>query len=136
MMRRRVGQARVGRLATVSADGQPHLVPVCFATSGDLLVTAVDKKPKTTTQLKRLDNVRATPEVSLLVDHFEEDWSQLWWVRVDGRARVVEESAELDMLLEPLHAKYRGHYGLRPPRGPAIVVDLQRWVGWSASASR
>jgi len=135
MMRRRVAQARVGRLATVGADGQPHLVPVCFATTGDRLVTAVDNKPKTTTALKRLDNVLANPAVSLLVDHFEEDWALLWWVRVDGQARVVEESAELDTLLEPLHAKYRGHYGLRPPRGPAIVVDLRRWVGWSASAS-
>jgi len=135
MMRRRVNQAHVGRLATIGVDGRPHLVPVCFATTGDVLVTAVDKKPKSTTALKRLDNARANPAVSLLVDHFEEDWTRLWWVRVDGQARVLEESAELDALLEPLHAKYRGHYGLRPPRGPAIVVDLQRWVGWSASAS-
>ena len=135
MMRRRVAQARVGRLATIGAEKQPHLVPVCFATTGDRLITAVDKKPKTTTALKRLDNVRANPAVSLLVDHFEDDWSRLWWVRVDGQARVLEESDELDALLAPLHEKYRGHYGLRPPRGAAIVVDLQRWVGWSASAS-
>ena len=134
MMRRRFAQARVGRLATIGAERRPHLVPVCFATTGDLLVTAVDRKPKTTTALKRLDNVRANPAVSVLVDHFEDDWSRLWWVRVDGQARVLEESDELDALLAPLHEKYRGHYGLRPPRGPAIVVDLQRWVGWSASA--
>jgi len=135
MMRRRVAQARVGRLATVGVHNRPHLVPVCFATTGDRLVTAVDNKPKTTTLLKRLHNVQANPAVSLLVDHFEEDWALLWWVRVDGRARVVEPGAELDTLLEPLHEKYREHYGLRAPRGPAIVVDLQRWVGWSASAS-
>ena len=135
MMRRRVAQARVGRLATIAAGGQPHLVPVCFATTGDQLVTAVDNKPKTTTLLKRFDNVRANPAVSLLVDHFEDDWSLLWWVRVDGQARVVEESAELDTMLAPLLEKYRSHYGLRPPKGPAIVVDLLRWVGRSASAS-
>ena len=135
MMQRRVAQARVGRLATIGADGQPHIVPVCFAATAAQIVTAVDHKPKTTTALKRLDNVRANPAATLLVDHFEEDWSLLWWVRVDGLARVIEPSAELDALLVPLHEKYRGHYGLQSPRGPAIVMDAQHFVGWAASTS-
>lgn len=135
MMRRRVAQARVGRLATIGREHRPHLVPVCFALAGDQIVTSVDQKPKTTTRLRRLDNVRLNPTVSMLVDHFEEDWSTLWWVRLDGRGRVVEHGAELDALLGALQEKYRGQYGLHPPTGPAIVIDVERWVGWSASGS-
>lgn len=135
MMRRRVAQARVGRLATIGGNNKPHLVPVCFSLDGDHIVTSIDQKPKTTTWLRRLDNVRMNPSVSVLVDHFEEDWNRLWWVRLDGRGRVVEDSAELDGLLGGLRQKYRGQYGLHPPIGPAIVVDIERWVGWSASGS-
>jgi PPOX class probable F420-dependent enzyme len=132
-MRRRFAQARVARLATITARDTPHLVPVCFVLDIDRIVTVVDGKPKTTTALRRLDNVRAHPAVSLLVDHWDEDWTQLWWVRADGDAVVLDESPELDVLLEPLHAKYRDKYGIHPPRGPAIVIDVDRFVGWSAS---
>ena len=95
-LRQRLAQARVGRLATVTADGRPHVVPVCFALAGGRIYTAVDAKPKSTRALQRLDNVRATGRASLLVDHYEEDWSQLWWVRVDGPAEVIDSSAALD----------------------------------------
>jgi PPOX class probable F420-dependent enzyme len=131
-MRRRFAQARIARLATVRASGAPHLVPVCFALDGDRIVTAVDTKPKTTTALQRFDNVRSRPSVSLLVDHWDEDWSQLWWVRVDGSARIVDAGADLDRALTALTAKYRGQYGLRSPTGPAIVVEPQQWRGWTA----
>lgn len=133
-MQRRFLQARVARLATVGRDGAPHLVPVCFSATAEQAVTAIDNKPKTTPNLKRLDNVRANPAVSLLVDHYEEDWSLLWWVRADGVARVVDDERELAVLLEPLLEKYKGHYGLKPVNGPAIVVELQHWTGWAASA--
>jgi PPOX class probable F420-dependent enzyme len=132
-MRRRFGRARVARLATVGPNGQPHLVPVCFALEGDQVVTAVDRKPKTTTALRRLDHVRTHPAVSLLVDHYDEDWTQLWWIRADGLGTVVEPGHTLDRLLVPLHEKYRDKYGLHPPEGPAIVVEIDRWVGWSAA---
>ncbi len=135
MMRRRVNQARVGRLATIGQTNTPHLVPVCFALEGERIVTSVDQKPKTTTWLRRLDNVRLNPSVSVLVDHFEEDWSRLWWVRLDGRGRVIEGGPELERLLGGLREKYRGQYGLHPPTGPAIVIDIERWVGWSASGA-
>jgi len=135
MMRRRFAQARVGRLATVSHELRPHVVPVCFSLDGDRIVTAVDHKPKTTTALRRLDNVRANPTVTLLVDHWDEDWSQLWWIRADGTGMVVDPGPELDELLGPLHIKYRGNYGGDRPDGPAIVIDVDRWVGWSASES-
>src|ERR671935_2729089 len=95
-MRNRVAAARVARLATVDARGRPHLVPFCFVLDGEELLSAVDAKPKATQRLRRLENVRANPAVSVLVDHYEEDWSRLWWVRVDGRAEVVESGGAAD----------------------------------------
>jgi PPOX class probable F420-dependent enzyme len=133
MMQRRVAAARVGRLATVTPAGQPHVVPICFVVEGSRIVTALDKKPKSTNALHRFDNVRHNPAVSVLFDQYDEDWSQLWWVRVDGTAQVVERGAELDDALTALQEKYRGQYGLEPPSAPAIVIATTRWVGWSAS---
>src|SRR5262245_39864365 len=89
-MRTRVRKARVARLATVTPGGAPHVVPCCFAVVGDVVATAVDDvKVKSTPALQRAANVRATPRASLLVDHYDDDWAALWWVRVDGAARVV-----------------------------------------------
>jgi PPOX class probable F420-dependent enzyme len=121
----RLAQARVGRLATVSADGRPHVVPVCFALAGGLVYTAVDHKPKRSRALARLDNVRATGRASLLVDHYEEDWSRLWWVRVDGPAEVTESEEALDALA----AKYEQYLQARPA-GPAIAITPERWRSW------
>jgi PPOX class probable F420-dependent enzyme len=133
MMRRRFAQARVARLATVDPRGHPHIVPVCFALEGDRLVTVIDNKPKTTTELRRVTNVRANRSVSLLVDQYDEDWEQLWWVRADGRASLVtRDDPRFDDAVAPLHDKYRGQYGLHGLPGPALVVDLNHWVGWSA----
>jgi len=133
-MRARVTAARVGRLATVRPGGTPHVVPVCFAVfdDGDEIVTAVDAKPKSTTALARLDNVRAQPHVALLVDHYDDDWSQLWWVRVDGTARVDDVS---DEHAAALAAKYEQYRDARPP-GPAIVVTGARYTGWAGSGRR
>jgi PPOX class probable F420-dependent enzyme len=125
--RERVASARVGRLATVRPDGRPHLVPVCFALVGAEIVTVVDAKPKSTTALRRLDNVRAHPEAALLVDHYDDDWSTLWWVRVDGIARVEDDAAPY---VDALAAKY-GQYAATPPTGPAILVTDLRFTGWS-----
>lgn len=133
-MRRRVAQARVARLATVDRSGHPHLVPVCFALEGDRVITAVDRKPKSTRALRRISNVRANPSVSLLIDQYDEDWEQLWWVRVDGEAWVVpRDRPEFEQLMAPLYEKYRGQYGIHGLPGPALVVDVNKWVGWSAS---
>ena len=93
MIRERVERARVARLATVGADSRPHLVPICFVVEGSVLYSAVDRKPKRSANLKRIENVRANPEVTVLVDHYDDDWTQLWWVRLDGRARVVATPA-------------------------------------------
>jgi PPOX class probable F420-dependent enzyme len=125
----RVAAARVGRLATVTADGRPHAVPVAFAFRGADIVSAVDAKPKATRALKRMDNVRATGRASLLVDHYEDDWSRLWWVRVDGAAEVVEsDEAAIDALV----AKYEQYRAARPA-GPVIVLRPARWRSWIPS---
>ena len=126
----RFGAARVARLATTDADGSPHLVPVVFALVGETVWTAVDAKPKTTTALRRLDNVRAHPAVSLLVDHYADDWATLWWVRADGVATVLDVD-EGRAGLDALTAKYP-QYLENPPPGPVLRVDVTRWVSWSA----
>jgi len=126
----RFGEARVARLATTDADGSPHLVPVVFALVGETVWTAVDAKPKTTTALRRLDNVRAHPAVSLLVDHYADDWATLWWVRADGVATVLDVD-EGRAGLDALTAKYP-QYQNNPPPGPVLRVNVTRWVSWSA----
>lgn len=133
-MRARVADARVARLATVTPDGAPHVVPICFAVVGDRIVSAVDEKPKTTTRLRRLENLRANPSVSLLVDHWDEDWSRLWWVRVDGRATVVDDGTApaVAPLLEALRAKYEPSYADHELVGPVVLIEPGRWTGWEA----
>jgi PPOX class probable F420-dependent enzyme len=131
LMRRRVAEARVGRLASVTADGWPHVVPCCFALRGDLLFSAVDDaKPKSTRSLRRLQNIRLHPEVSVLVDHYAEDWAELWWIRLDGRGRVEDPgSIEAVAGRELLAAKYE-QYRRRPPPGPVILVEIDGWRAW------
>jgi PPOX class probable F420-dependent enzyme len=132
-MRRRVGEARVGRLGTVTGDGRPHLVPCCFAldsrSEGDVVYSAVDAKPKSTPALRRLANLRANGAASLLVDHYDEDWSTLWWVRVDGRGRVIESGPERDRALDLLAAKYEQYRRQRPP-GAVVAIDATAWRAW------
>lgn len=130
-MRERVTAARVGRLATVSPDGRPHLVPVVFALSGDTLVTAVDAKPKSGGRLRRLDNIRENPHVTVLVDHYDEDWSRLWWVRLDGKARVLDDPSSTRGPLGLLTGKY-DQYRRQPPQGPFVGIRVSGWRGWAA----
>ena len=131
--RSRVTSARVARFGTVRPDGRPHLVPVTFALADDTVVTAVDHKPKSTTALQRLANIAADPRVTLLVDHYDEDWQQLWWVRLDGTAHVVAtDDDERAGCVELLAAKY-ADYRERPPAGPAVIIRVQTVVCWSAA---
>ncbi len=130
-LRRRVMQARVARLATVQPDGYPHIVPITFTFDRDSIVTAVDHKPKTTTALQRLKNIEARPTVSFIVDHYEDDWSRLWWVRGDGTARIVREGPARERAIERLAEKY-APYRDNAPQGPVIVVTFGRWASWSA----
>src|SRR5262245_20725295 len=130
--RRRFAEASVARLATVRADGRPHLVPVCFAVEADTIVSVVDGKPKRSVALRRLDNVRAQPAVSLLVDHYTHEWDRLWWVRVDGRAAVVESGEVHARAIDRLAAKY-AQYRERRPDGAVLVISALAWSGWSAA---
>jgi PPOX class probable F420-dependent enzyme len=131
VMRLRAADARVARLATLAADGGPHLVPCCFALEGDRFYTAVDDiKAKSTLALRRLSNVVARPRVSVLVDHYAEEWESLWWVRMDGDAHVAEAGAhEHATAIELLSAKYH-QYRLQPPPGAVTVVEIDRWRAW------
>ena len=130
-MRQLLATARVGRLATLAPDGRLHLVPICFALEGDVLYSAVDEKPKRPRRLQRIENVRAQPDVAVLVDHYEEDWSRLWWVRLRGRGRVVERGREFELALRLLAEKY-DQYRQRPPPGPVLAIEIDEWRGWSA----
>lgn len=133
--RDRLEQAEVAHLATVRPDGRPHVVVVTFALAEDLVVTAVDHKPKRTRDLQRLRNIAAHPHVSLLVDHYEEDWSQLWWTRLDGRAEIVNDEPRRTHLLAALVTKYAA-YRSRPPEGPVIAITVDEQVSWSAESDR
>jgi PPOX class probable F420-dependent enzyme len=136
--RRRLGEARVGRLATVRPDGSPHVVPFVFAIleSGEELTAywAVDAKPKRTQAIRRLENIEANPAVEFVVDGYEEDWAELWWVRVSGRGRVVASDDERAIAIEGLREKYP-QYRTRPFTGPVVAIDVERVTGWSGDPS-
>jgi PPOX class probable F420-dependent enzyme len=119
-------------MATIGADGGPHLVPVTFAVRWPVLFSAVDAKPKTTRRLRRLANIEASPRVSLLADHYAEDWSTLWWVRVDGTAEVRADARAVERAQAALAEKYQ-QYRRSAPEGPVIIVTVERVTGWSAS---
>ncbi|MFF4797038.1 TIGR03668 family PPOX class F420-dependent oxidoreductase [Streptomyces sp. NPDC001351] len=128
--RERFAASAVASLATADASGVPHAVPVTFVVLDDVLYFAVDHKPKSTWDLRRLRNIRENPSVALLVDHYDEDWSTLWWARADGRGEALEDGQERCRAVESLCGKYE-QYKDSPPGGPAVAVRVERWSGWS-----
>ena len=131
-LRRRAEAWPVGRFATVDGEGRPHLVPCCFAFEGDVAYSIVDHKPKRSPALRRLDNIRANPSVCLLVDHYEDDWSCLWWVRFDGGARLLVDGPEHGSAVDVLSAKYE-QYRTTPPSGTVIAIDVTAVHSWADS---
>ena len=127
-------RARVATLATVSADGRPHVVPVVFARDGNDLVTSVDGKPKRGKVLARIENVNRDPRVSVLADHYEADWSRLWWVRVDGEASIETEGEGFDRALTALRRRYP-QYRVVELTGPVIRIRIERTTSWASDAS-
>ena len=131
----RIRAARVGRLATVRPDGSPHVVPFVFAVVGEgndpLTYWAVDAKPKKHGLIQRIENIRATPAVEYVVDSYDENWEELWWVRVTGRARVVSSRDEVTRALTALSGKYP-QYVAAPPADTIIAIAIDRVTGWSA----
>jgi len=137
-MRRLVAAARVARLATVDATGRPHLVPVCFVLTsqpgdgGDRVYLAVDHKPKRGANLRRTANLEATGHACLLVDHYDEDWARLWWVRLDGHGGPVPDPDEASRAIDALAAKYP-QYREQRPDGPVLRIEVETYRGWTAT---
>jgi PPOX class probable F420-dependent enzyme len=127
----RFADARVAMLSTSGADGEPHVVPVVFAMSHDVVYTAVDAKRKSTQRLRRLANIAANPRVSLLVDHYDEDWTQLWWVRADGAAQIHDSGDDMAMGYALLRRKYP-QYERIALDGPVVTVAVRRFSSWHA----
>ena len=125
---------RVGRLATVDPLGRPHAVPICFAELNGVLYTPIDEKPKTgdPRELRRIRNLLANPNVCLVVDHFEEDWSRLAWLQVRGTAALVEGADERARAHAALRARYSQYRAMALEALPLIRITPTRLVGWSA----
>ena len=121
----------VAMLATVGASGAPHLVPVVFAVHNDVVYTAVDAKRKSTQRLRRLANIEGNPQVSMLVDHYDDDWTQLWWVRADGVAAVHYSGEEMAAGYAHLRAKYLQYQRIALD-GAVVTVEVKRWASWQA----
>jgi len=131
--RDRFVRSPVLRLATAGADGRPHVVPCTFAVDGaGPIVIGIDNKPKASADLRRLRNIGENPRVSLLVDHYASEWTELWWVRADGTAAVEEAGGERAEYWGLLRAKYPQYEG-QVLDGPVIVVTVERWSGWAAA---
>ncbi len=132
-LRKRFASGRVARLSTVRPDGGPHVVPMVFALVDDTVYSAVDDKPKRSRDLRRLANVRADPRCAILVDHYEDDWRHLWWVRADGRGEVVDEPSSAHPGIAGLVQRFP-QYRDDPPAGPLLVVTVERWSGWTGAS--
>jgi PPOX class probable F420-dependent enzyme len=132
----RVSAARIGRMATVRGDGTPHVVPFVFAlVAADpdeiRLYWAVDRKPKRSTALRRIENLRSNPAVEVVVDDYDEDWTRLWWVRLRGKGRVVSSTQEQEDALDELRSKYE-QYRAAEPVGDVVAIDVQDVDWWPA----
>jgi PPOX class probable F420-dependent enzyme len=132
--RRRLAAARIARLATLRADGRPHIVPIVFTFDGEVVRTIADPKPKRGLDLLRHRNIAANPSVSLMVDEYTESWQAIWWVRADGIGRVVEGGPERDETIRQLRAKYPQYAEWTQPFGAAIVIRVHRLVSWTLNA--
>ncbi|MFC4504856.1 MULTISPECIES: TIGR03668 family PPOX class F420-dependent oxidoreductase [Streptomyces] len=128
--RERFTSSPIARLATADTDGVPHAIPVTFAVLNDVVYFAVDHKPKSTWDLRRLRNIRENPSVTILVDHYAEDWSTLWWARADGRGEVLEDDQERSCAVALLCGKYN-QYEDSPPQGPVVAIRVDQWSGWA-----
>jgi PPOX class probable F420-dependent enzyme len=131
--RERFVRARSAVLATEDPREGPHLVPIVYAIHNDMIAFAVDHKPKRTKDLRRLRNIAADDRVCVLVDHYEEDWSRLWWARADGRATIVEDEETQEHWITRLAERYE-QYRERRPEGPVVAITVERWRGWSYEA--
>jgi len=126
--------ARTGHLATADATGQPHVIPVCYVFDGESVYSVLDAKPKTTPlrQLRRVRNILANPRVSLVVDHYEEDWTSLQYVMVTGDAGLLESGEEWARAIVMLREKYPQYQQMDLAQSPVIKIVPSRFVPWSS----
>jgi PPOX class probable F420-dependent enzyme len=134
-VRKLLKEARVARLATVDAKSRPHIVPVCFAYDDKLFYTAIDQKPKRVTpeRLARLRNIRAVPRVALLIDQYDEDWTQLWYILIRGKAKLIPKSAHKEhaRAIRKLRAKYPQYgQGMLADDARIIRITPERTTSW------
>jgi PPOX class probable F420-dependent enzyme len=137
--RRFLAAARTATLATVAADGRPRLVPICFVVVGDVVWSPLDEKPKAVRDVRSLARVRdilERPAVSLLVDRWSEDWSDLAWLRLAGRASLVEPELVPAPVVAALREKYRQYRDHRLEVRPMIAIAIERATSWAAISGR
>ena len=128
-------KARVARLATLDDKNRPHIVPICFVYDGKLLYTAVDRKPKRVPRerLARLRNIRAAPRIAFLIDEYDEDWTQLWYILIRGKAKLIPKSAHKEhaRAIRKLRAKYPQYaQGMLADDAPVIRITPKRTTFW------
>ena len=121
---------RVARLATADASGKPHVIPICFVAEGDTVYFTIDEKPKTGMPLKRLSNMQANPQVALVVDHYEENWSRLGWLMLQGRAEILVSGDEHDRAQASLRGRYRQLGAMRIESLPVVAIRIERATSW------
>ena len=129
--RRFLESRRVGHLATADASGMPHVVPVCFAVSGNAVYITIDQKPKGDPRaLKRLRNIADNPQAALVADRYDEDWTRLGWVMLRGRAEILASGAEHDMAQELLRGRYPQYRRMQLAELPVVALRIARVTSW------
>ena len=134
---RLIRSARVAHLATADADGQPHVIPICFVYDGKNFYSPIDEKPKRATplKLKRLRNIAANPQVAIVIDHYDDDWTKLAYVLVSGKARITVRGTNHRHAVELLRKKYPQYRSMAIDRRPLIVIRPKKMTSWAAGQS-
>lgn len=136
-VRDRIDAARSAHLATASADAAPHLIPVVFALNRDAVYIAIDEKPKTTTRIRRLRNIEENPQAALLIDHYDDDWTKLWWIMLRGSAEILTpdtwDADEATSAISALRTRYPQYAAHALEERPLIRLTITNVTRWSAS---
>ena len=127
-----IEESPVGRLATVSADGAPHIVPICFVVSDSYVYSVIDEKPKRTKRLRRIRNIEENPRTALIIDHYDDDWSQLGWVMLQSDAEILGSGKEHEAGIKLLRKRYRQYKMMALDEAPLIRLHIRRATEWWA----
>jgi PPOX class probable F420-dependent enzyme len=133
LQRQFIQQCRVARLATVDSQTTPHLIPVCFCLNGSNVYITIDQKPKRTDiPLKRLRNIQENPAVAITVDRWDEDWTRLAWVMMQGHAEILTHGEEHDAAQADLSERYVQYRSMTLGELPVIAMRIRRVLSWGA----